>query len=327
MNAFLKLKRKIGIITNCLRITPLLCKVNMVLFHWKERAKLVHYGKADPDKRYLLIRPMSRTQGILSTYFYVMNNVKWAIENNYIPYVDFETELCQYYTGREINGTKNAWEYYFDQPSNLTKNDILTKKNVLLSGWTIGKKYAINQIPKTVDALRDENVIALVKNNIPIKDYIYQIANAKINSMFAGNVLGVFMRGTDYVKLKPKGHAVQPTLEQVVEKIDEYLKKHSVDKIYVVTEDFGYFSALKEKYGDMVFSGDDYFIKNYDANDYVESAFDNDPYERGLNYIVRILLLNQCNYLISGVTNGSLVSCCWEEKPFDDEFWFYLGDY
>lgn len=327
MNAILRLKRKIGIITNCLRITPFLCKINLIIFHWKERARIVHLGSSDPTKKYLLIKPMSRTQGLLSTYFYVLNNVKWAFENGYIPYVDFETDLCQYYTGREIYGTKNAWEYYFDQPSNLKKEELLTKRNVLLSGWSLSKKYMIKQIPKTVAALKDESIVSFVSDNIAIKDYIYEMANEKFVSLFDGAVLGVFMRGTDYVKIKPKGHAVQPSLEQVASKIDDFLMKYKINKIFVVTEDFEYYSAIKEKYGEMVFSSDDYFIKDYKAKDYVEPAFDNDPYERGLNYIIRILLLNKCDYLISGVTNGSLVSCCWKEKTFLDEFWFQLGDY
>lgn len=327
MNRFLRIKRKLGILTNCLGITPMLCKLNLLFFHWKDRSRLVHWGIEDSDKKYMYIRPMSSTQGLLSTYFYVMNNVKWAKENGFIPFVDFETDKCQYYTGREIHGTKNAWEYYFNQPSSIKKEEIFKKNNILLSGWTFKKKYRIIEIPRKPESLRDDKIVSFVKNNIAIKQYIYDIAQSKYTALFSGNVLGIFMRGTDYVKIKPKGHAAQPTLEQVISKINEYLTKYTIDKIYVVTEDYDYFTALKDMYGDKVFSSDDYFIKNYKATDYIESAFDNDPYERGLNYIIRILLLNRCDYLISGITNGSLVSCCWEDHKFKDEYWFDLGNY
>ena len=48
----------------------------------------------------------------------------------------------------------------------------------------------------------------------------------------------MFLRGTDYVSLRPKGHHVQPTVEQLCDKIDDFLKLHVIKKIYVVTEDY-----------------------------------------------------------------------------------------
>ena len=135
----MNLKRKIGIKLSNSAISVLLNKINLIFFHWKARAHIVHYGKDDPSNKYLCIRPMDNTQGLLSTYFYVLNNVKWAIEHGYIPYVDFDSNDCQYYTGRDIHDSTNAWEYYFTQPSKVEKQDLLNKKNVLLSGWTFNK--------------------------------------------------------------------------------------------------------------------------------------------------------------------------------------------
>lgn len=326
MKAIKSLKRKIGVTLNNSILFSILNKLNLVVFHWDSRAHQVHFGNSDPDKKYMCIRPMDNTQGLLSIYFYVLNNVKWAIENDYIPYVDFESEKCQYFTGRIINGTKNAWEYYFKQPSLLNKDDIYTKKCVLMSGWSFNPKYKIHQITKEVNSLRSEPIKNISKL-IGVKEDIYKIVDEKKQHLFNGSVLGVFMRGTDYVKMKPKGHAVQPSLEQVLNKVDEFLGKYHIDRIFVVTEDFDYYSALKEKYGNLIFCSDDYFVRGYEGENYIESSFDNDPYERGLNYIVRVLLLNECDYLITGITNGSLVSCCLNDKIYKDEYWFRLGDY
>ena len=49
--------------------------------------------------------------------------------------------------------------------------------------------------------------------------------------------VGVYLRGTDYIDLKPSGHPVQPTVEQAMLVIDEYTRKYNVDSIFLVTED------------------------------------------------------------------------------------------
>lgn len=327
MSIIIKLKRKVGVFLSNSPISLLLNKINLCVFHWEERAHFIKGGDEEPEKNFLVIRPFGETQGLLSTYFYVLNYIKWAREKNYIPFIDFETKRCQYYTGRNINGSSNAWEYYFEQPENLTKEEVYKKKNILLSGWNLGKKYKVQQIPKTVEAMQSCDIKYLASSQINIKPYIYEIVEEKYNKMFGGRVLGVFMRGTDYVKLKPKGHAVQPTINEMMLKIEEYIGKYDIQKIFVVTEDYSYYRILKDTYPDKVFSSDDYFIKGYDSKDYIEAYFENDPYERGVNYLVRVLLLNKCDYLIAGITNGSLVSCCLRKQDFKDEYWFELGDY
>ena len=68
-------------------------------------------------------------------------------------------------------------------------------------------------------------------------------------------------------------------------------------------------------------------VKNYKKDDYLSSSFDNDKYERGANYLIRLLLLNKCDYLISSLTNGSLFLKLICDKKYEDEHWFELGKY
>ena len=39
--------------------------------------------------------------------------------------------MTQYY-----NGIDNVWEYFFEQPSEITEEEVYSCKNVYLSGWT-----------------------------------------------------------------------------------------------------------------------------------------------------------------------------------------------
>lgn len=322
---FKNFKRKLAIKIYKTPLVKILNPLNLVFFHWKDRMHFIKRKKS--DKKYLLIRAIDNSQGIISLYLHCLNNVKWAISNGFIPYIDFSNELCQYYTGRDINGTKNAWEYFFNQPSNALLEEVKNADCVILSGWSFKKKFKVNFIDYTLEEMDNSENKDFAKKYLPINKTFEGIVEKKYKELFKGKVLGVFIRGTDYVQIKPKGHYAQPSIDDVKEKIDEFLAKYKIDSIFVVTEDYSYFEFLKKTYGDMVFSSDYYFVKNYNKNDYVSSSFDNDKYDRGANYLIRLLLLKKCNYLISSLTNGSLFLKLMTDRKYDDEYWFQLGMY
>ena len=49
--------------------------------------------------------------------------------------------------------------------------------------------------------------------------------------------IGVYVRGTDYVKLKPPGEYVQPDVGQMIPVIEKFREKYN-KKIFLVTEDY-----------------------------------------------------------------------------------------
>ncbi len=325
MDRISSFKRRIGIIINKSPLRPFFERCNLVFCHWPGRQHIMHPGAEDMSV--LVIRPQTETQGLLSSYLYVLKYVRWARENSVIPYVDFEDEKCQYYTGRTVRGSKNAWEYYFEQPSNIKRECIENAQTVIYSGWTWRKSKGPSPIPKRPESDKDPEIMEIAKSVCPVKQYILDLVDAKYRSLFSGKVLGVFLRGTDYVKIKPKGHARQPELSDAISKIDEFLSLYKIDKIFIVTEDSGYYSELKARYGDKAFSSDDYFVDSLKDGQYVGAAFTNDAYERGLNYLVRILLFGRCDYIISGITNGSVVANLLKTRDPIDSFWFDLGLY
>lgn len=319
------IKRRIGILVmNNARLRSFFLFLNRLLFHWQDRLRITHPGLL--NKSVLVIRPHTDTQGLLSSYLYVIKNIQWAKENGCIPYVDFESSKCQYFTGKTIQGSKNAWEYYFEQPSDLDRGEIKQARTVIYSGWSFYKSKNLHSYPKRPELADDPEMVSLTRM-CPIKSYINDIVDRKYHELFSGIVLGVFIRGTDYIRLKPRGHARQPDIESVVNKIQEFFDKYDIDRVFVVTEDLSYYRIIKQRFGDIVFSSDDYFIDNYNDNKFVGDAFTNDAYERGLNYLIRILLFGRCDYTIAGITNGSIVANLLKEKQPQDAFWFDLGLY
>lgn len=324
----LVLKRKLSF---CIKQNSILFKIleklNLVVFHWKGKMKMIHPGTEEKNKKYLIIRPQSVTEGLLSSYYSVLAWVIWAQKNRCIPYVDFNSKDCQYYVERCINNTHNAWEYYFQQPQkNLTLDQVMKKKNVIISGWTLTKK--ISPINKNLASVRNEYMLSMTRDRMCVQPYIKNIVDMYSKENFNGKqVLGVFIRGTDYVSLRPSGHPIQPDISDVIKKIREYLMLYNIDKIFVVTEDKEYYLKIRNSFENMVFTRGYEFAENYKANEYISDSFQDDPYERGLNYLIKTILLTRCNYLISSITNGSLFMYGMKEGEFEDSYWFDLGLY
>lgn len=324
-----QIKRKIGIIISKIpqldKVHSFFLAVNNVIYHWNERMHMIHPGNEDEDKIYYVIRSRSHTEGLLSTYFYVLKSLMWAYGNGYVPYVEFKGSTCQYYVEREIYGCDNAWEYYFSQPSSAENVRIDSKKNVLYSGWTFFDKLHINSV---LNREYDKKKFRKAAEQIMIQPYIKKMVDESWIQKFQNKkTLGVFLRGTDYVELRPKGHYMQPAIEDVISKIKEFLEKYDIKQIYVVTEDYNYFTEFQKTFGEMVFSNDENFVRAYTTKDYISTSFEDDPYERGLMYLIRLLLLAKCQYIISSKANGSFfVDMIREQEPID-EYWFDLGKY
>lgn len=286
---------------------------------------MTHPGTEDPDKIYYLIRPASKTEGLCSLFFsYGVREVVWAKEKGYIPYIDFETENCQYYTGEKINGSSNAWNFFFEQPERISREDVLNKKNVLLSGWT-ARNESLNL---TVESVTKEPISSACHKLCRVQKRIWNSVYKKRSELMPdGKTLGIYARGTDYTALKPRGHYRQPSTDEIIEKIKEFKKKYPIERILVVTEDHDIYQKIYDEFPKNVFSCDDQWIDKYEKSDFLSVSFTNDGYQRGKNYLIRLLMLSQCDYLIAGITNGSLFTLAEKEEKYMDQFFFDLGKY
>lgn len=76
----------------------------------------------------------------------------------------------------------------------------------------------------------------MLYKHIQFSDEVLSIVGKEAMDLHISECLGVYIRGTDYVKLKPSGEYIQPSIEQVKYKIREFENKYNVP-IFLVTED------------------------------------------------------------------------------------------
>lgn len=294
-------------------------------FKWRERK--VSYGNENKEKCFYVVRRANAKVGLFSLVLTNLGYIKYALEQGYVPIIDMQN-YSAFYQGLDTEN-KNMWEYFFRQPCGYTLTDIKNSKKVILGNGMINGdvKYPDDNIAY------DEQELKVWKNiadkYLMVNDDILKETEGIANKLFGtSKILGVLARGTDYVNMRPYNHPIQPSPEQLMEKIDEVMVKLCCDKIYLATEDKGIFKKFKEKYGDKIVALD---VERHETegkqniND-VRRVQGNDGYTMAKDYLITILLLSKCKCLVAGNTSGS-IGALLLNKAYEYQYIFDLGRY
>ena len=286
------------------------------------------YGNLNPDKTFYIIRPRpGNVEGLMALFLDVMKQLDYADKHRYIPVVDFKNYETQYF-----EEGKNAWEIYFKQVSDYSLDEVYKSQNVILSGLN-----ALERAPKNLNQKFDDEslrfVRKLVRKYIKVSNSVQSMIVKEENKLKVNDCIGLYLRGTDYIKMKPAGHPVQPTPEQAIEKINEMFSGKNKN-IFLVTEDNEIREKIVEYYGNKIKTvTDDIFITNYDGNNFLSmtssiNELGSKASERGVIYLVKLCLLAKCGYMIAGNTSGSWAASVLSEKlDMNSMYIFNLGRY
>ena len=251
-------------------------------------------------------------QGLLTLYKHIASHIIYAYEKGYIPIVD-----CKHYDNQYFKDNKtykdNSWEYFFQQPDDYNLDSLDEFDEIIISDncdW-VGDKYII--YPKSFIGGKEQNLsdydkdyFKYLKFKLDLKEKFELAYNEKLQNKVT---LGVLCRGTDYVKMRPEGHPVQPTAEEMIVKTKEILKKNpEIEQIYLATEDASVSQKFYECFGDLIVRNDQYLYKQEDVDilAYVKTNRENHSYNTGVEYLTSLYLLSKCKYFIAGKNNGTL---------------------
>ena len=273
------------------------------------------FGVKNPKVVFYIIRPITNSnEGLMSLLLNVCRHILYSESKGYVPIVDFKNYSTQY----SDDNFKNVWEYYFEQISPYTLDEVYSSKNVILSGLrpirenTFEPDIRFNDIQ--LKLARD-----IIKKYIVLKPDVERLLKKELLNL-PENLVGLYLRGTDYTGTKPIGHYIQPTLLDVNRLVFDCMSKYANSKVFLVTEDEKNFIDAKKKFEDkLVIVSFDTFIHNYDNNKLLfESDSLNqisfDKYDRGLKYLIKILILSKCKIIIGGNTCGSWAAAAFSDK-------------
>lgn len=286
------------------------------------------YGKCNADKVIYIIKPdyQDGVEGLLSLIQKQVIYIDYAKKKGYIPFVDWKNYKTQYY-----DGENNAWEFFFKQPSEITEAEVYKSQKAYLSGWTFktANPEGLFEAEVFFDKRIREKSSKLLCEYIHFSDEVLSIVNKEATSLNISECIGVYIRGTDYVKLKPSGEYVQPSVDQMKCKIREFEDKYNAP-IFLVTEDGDIFDNLKKEFGDIIrIVSFDTFIRNYEGKDVLSKSnvLEKDKKLRGQKYLAKMILLAKCKYFVGSMTQGSKFSYVLNNGNYLDEYVFDLGLY
>ena len=128
---------------------------------------------------------------------------------------------------------------------------------------------------------------------------------------FSNNILGILIRGTDYIACRPKGHPIQPNPELVYQDIIKFDNIYKYDYFFLTTEDDLIRQIFINKLGKKLKYIKSKININYDYKKKNLLAFNNNLkgniYFMKL-YLINIIILSKCLDIISSKAGGSLVA-------------------
>ena len=241
-----------------------------------------------------------------------------AIKNGYIPLVDLQHCENQYFKEKR-KYKDNVWEYYLKQPMGLGLNDIKDEDEIYISNDTFSPEVGFVgchslYFPKDINsnkALEVKNELnKFLKFNDETKLYLEKKANEALNG--ETDVLGVLLRGTDYVKKQSYKEFIQPNTKTIINEAKKLLAEGKFKKVYLATEDKFIYEEFKKEFGELLIENRQYmYSTNYDSEKFLsEIKVDrkNHNYNLALEYLASLYILSKCKGFLGGMTSGTRIA-------------------
>ena len=300
----------------------------MIDTNWSE-----HYIKrGDPSKpTYYIIRRQALSEGLFFRFNLIAGHIKYALKKDWIPVVDMQNYPNPYLLPDKL-GKENSWEYYFEQPLHVGLEDALNGENVILSDGGI-----IETRPNSGMAFFENRNGILTEWKTLVKTGLLKIKPKRLEEISlvrekifspTDRVLGVLLRGTDYVAEKPKWHPIPPPVEFAASISKIKLREWKCNKIFLATEDKTIIQNFKTFFGEICVTYDREYVDFVPGKRITRMHInrENDPFIQGKDYLTQMVLLSMCNSFIAARCNGSVGVMMFEDH-FEHTYFFNLGRY
>ena len=309
----------------------------------KGAEKRESFGDKNPDKTFFVIRPyyFMKTNELATTisnllfhYYRNLQHLSHAIDNGWIPVVDWQN-YGPFPHGEDfpVNGTTNCWEYFWNQPSEYTLDEVYKSKNVILSSQNTefyGSIPSVALTPPFSEYVDDliaccPKYDTLITLNEPTSKYVQKHQDALFPP--DSRILGVSIRGAAYGASNIPGHPVQPKMQNLIAEVKKYVGKWNMDFIFFTCEMASAVEAMRNSFGDKL------IVLPRQRYKKLPTSNDNPLYEAGsryqtnLDYLTEMVLLSRCTSLIAGMSGGVRCAIIWNAgqyehiKVFENGMW------
>lgn len=264
------------------------------------------YGISCEGKRIYLINEVGKGYGFFAEFHTLLQKLAFADYFHLTPYIVWGTEFLYYEKSLDI--IKNGFEYFFQQPNQISEEEIRTADLLTIS--KMGQARWIEERYERGYDLSDSylNMISdIYRKYICLNEKTYKRLDKEIGTILKDKLtLAVHYRGTDY-KVNYDNHPVCIEIEQEIQVIKEAVQKYHYEQIFLATDDLTAVNEFKKEFGDkMVFYAD---VVRGDSN--VSVAFSDEKrqyhhYLLAYEVLRDMYTLSACQGLVAGVSQVSI---------------------
>lgn len=292
--------------------------------------KVREYGVNPRQRIYCRIHCDNPDTGLFSYVNLFLAEFYTAEKQGWIPVADMQFFKSPYLRDEQL-GQINAWDFYFQQPGS-TNLDMIASSNNVVEVSCGESDYGPYAGAAFFDDRYGEKSFwrDYAKKHLLIKDSIRNQVENWYRTVFANEdrVLGILCRGTDYLRLRPTGHPIQPSVEMMLDKAENLVNEWKCNKLYLCTEDGEIIDSFQHRFRNKVIFYNREYVKDTGTDYVTKVRFDRDDDARlqGEEYLIQILLLTKCTCLLAGACGGT-VGAEILSNGYEHEYIWDLGKY
>lgn len=302
---------------------------DLAVLRWLYQASKGKVCKSNKDETNEIVYLMEEEKGNFS--FWILNKLLGMI-----AYCEFHN--INYCINVWASKEKfDLWKTFFEQTGMQIEidNEILDSKQIRqldLGDTSIINLDALDVFNPMHRKIMFQMYERYVRLNGNMKEYI----EAEYDELIKGKkVLGVLYRGTDYTKLKPSGHPIQPSLEQILQECRRRIKAKKYEYIYITTDEKQAVDFLRKEIPECIILENkrNYFDEFYKCEEMKKDIAscrhnrENDKLLTAKEYISSVFLLSKCDELIAGNCGGSRAAIYLNNGNYKRVKLFKLGTY
>lgn len=264
---------------------------------------------------YIIYRPPPGW-GFWSNFTVILQGLDEADRQGMLPVVDMENHPTRYNEDSDELGTRNAWEYYFEQPAGLSLSEALALDPLDNQGSVDGPfttdPDAVFPAP-LLSRARD-----LIDRYIRVKPEILAKADAILQPIVQSDVLGVHVRGTDMrTGLLPE-HPIPPTASTFLDQAAALDREFHFRTVFLACDEHETVEIFRGHFGSrlLVNPGHRTSASGSYPSDYhwlFAHQRHHHRYLLGLEVLLDALLLSRCGHLLCGLSNVSKSAVCFSD--------------
>ena len=303
----------------------------------KEKRVKQFSEKLDPrrsSESVYIIRRRPPGGGLFSNVNYVLQGILRAESLKLIPVVDAENYWAPYNRSFKIANSYNSWNYFFESVSHLDLESL--SKNSIIS-LSPGEKILENHwlCDKSVKFIQDRNKISelegVIASKIKLNKYCVDLLDdvKKLIKWNPEKTLGVSYRGAEYAEMQPKGHARQPSINDINSAIRNELLSFQYEKVLVCSEDINFRKVLINEFGNKIhenFRQSKIFTDSLAKN--IPGFIKSDKnLIRTFGYLIETYLFSETYNCVASIANGSSFAFLLNNNKYTNPKIFNLGVY